>query len=177
VTNTLPILKGLLYPYCANIHVYQCPGNATGSDAETGPLRSLPMIRNYSIEGRMGGANDPGGDTSYILTTAYPEYSKISDIVSPPPSLAINFVDESCNTIDDGYFAIDESTTDWQNSPTGRHNRAAPFGFADGHAEFWRWQVLNGEQDLNAPTVVRGVSSLADLKRVQNAVFLVPPPR
>ncbi len=120
----------------------------------------------------MGGKNDPSDDTTGILTTAYPEYAKLDEIIRPAPSLAINFVDESANTIDDGYFAIDESTSDWQNSPTGRHNRAAPFGFAEGHSEFWKWLVLNGEQDLNAPTIVRGLSSLPDLKRVQNAVFL-----
>ena len=59
VTNPLPIIKGLLYPYCPNIAVYKCPGNTVGSDAEPGPYRNIPPIRNYSIEGRMGGANDP----------------------------------------------------------------------------------------------------------------------
>jgi prepilin-type N-terminal cleavage/methylation domain-containing protein/prepilin-type processing-associated H-X9-DG protein len=177
VTNPLPIIKGLLYPYCPNIAVYKCPGNTVGSDADTGLYRNIPPIRNYSIEGRMGAAHDPdsANDTTYILTAAYPLYDKVTEVMWPSPTMAITFVDESVNTIDDGYFAIDESTTDWQNSPTGRHNRGAPFGFADGHAEFWKWQVINGEQKLNAPTVVGGLSSLPDLKRTQNAVFLPKP--
>jgi prepilin-type N-terminal cleavage/methylation domain-containing protein/prepilin-type processing-associated H-X9-DG protein len=176
VTNIQPIIKGLLYPYCANIHVYQCPGNTKGSDMDSGPYRNIAPIRNYSIEGRMGGANDPGGDTTYILTTAYPEYSKMNDVVWPPPAAAINFVDESVNTIDDGYFAMQDGNTEWQNSPTGRHNGGTPFGFADGHAEFWKWVSLAGDQDINANvSLPGGRNTLQDLKRVQNAVFLAKP--
>ncbi|HEY3857647.1 MAG TPA: prepilin-type N-terminal cleavage/methylation domain-containing protein [Verrucomicrobiae bacterium] len=178
VTNPLPITKGLLFPYCPNIAVYKCPGNVSGSGIESGPLRNVSPIRNYSIEGRMGAGHPPAtaDDTTYILTAAFPLYDKVTEVMWPSPTMAITFVDESINTIDDGYFAVQAATTEWQNSPTGRHNRGAPFGFADGHAEFWKWQVLNGEQMLDAPVINRGVSSLSDLKRVQNAVFLPKPP-
>jgi len=177
VTNIQPIIKGLLYGYCPNYHIYQCPGNTQGSDLDTTPaFRNLPMIRNYSIEGRMGGLNDPLVSTTYVLTAAYPEYSKVDQIMWPAPTQAINFVDESCNTIDDGFFAVDESTTEWQNSPTGRHMKGTQFGFADGHAEHWTWQTLPAEQDLSASvTLGHGVSTLSDLRRVQNAVFLPNP--
>jgi prepilin-type processing-associated H-X9-DG protein len=93
----------------------------------------------------------------------------------PAPTQAINFVDESINTIDDGYFALDLSTSDWQNSPTTRHMRGTQFGFADGHAEHWTWHAISTEQDLNAPVNNRGVNSLSDLVRIQDAVFLPKP--
>jgi prepilin-type N-terminal cleavage/methylation domain-containing protein/prepilin-type processing-associated H-X9-DG protein len=176
VTNLQPIVKGLLYPYCPNYHIYQCPANIEGSILDT-QLPRVVMIRNYSIEGRMGGANDPESPsgTSGILGTAYPEYSKLDQVMWPAPTQAINFVDESCNTIDDGFFAIQTSTTEWQNSPTGRHLKGTQFGFADGHAEHWTWRTLTGEQHLNAPVISSGVSTESDLIRVQNAVFLPKP--
>ncbi len=103
----------------------------------TPSLRNVPMIRNYSIEGRMCGLNDRLLSATYVLTGAYPEYSKANQNMWPAPTPAISFVDESCNTIDDGIFVVDESTTESQNSPTGRHMKGTQFGFADGHAEHW----------------------------------------
>ncbi len=175
VTNLQPILKGLLYSFCPNYNIYHCPANTIGSVLDPS-LRNVVPIRNYSIEGRMGGAHDPSDDTTYVLTAEYPEYSKMDQVMWPAPSQAINFVDESCNTIDDGYFAMQTVTTMWQNSPTARHLKGTQFGFADGHAEHWTWQVLSTEQDLNASvTAVHGQNTESDLIRVQNAVFLRQP--
>ena len=143
VTNLLPIKLGLLYPYCPNYETYRCPANIGGSSMESGVLRNVTMVRNYSIEGRMGAKNDPNTDTTYVLGAAYPLYSKMSDILRPAPTQAINFVDESVNTIDDGYFAMQTVQTEWQNSPTVRHLKGTVFGFADGHSEHWSFRKLS----------------------------------
>ena len=170
-TNLAPILQGLLYPYCPNAGIYRCPACTTGSDQDG--LRNKVMIRNYSIEGRMGGANDPSDNTSTILGTEYPEYWKLDQVHHPSPSQAVNFVDESVNTIDDGYFAMQSGNSIWQNSPTVRHDRGTEFGFADGHAEHWSWRALCKENDLNANvTPAPCGSTLQDLVRLQNAIFL-----
>jgi prepilin-type N-terminal cleavage/methylation domain-containing protein len=176
VTNLLPIKLGLLYPYCPNYETYRCPANIGGSSMESGALRNVTMVRNYSIEGRMGAKNDPNTDTTYVLGAEYPLYSKMADILRPAPTQAINFVDESVNTIDDGYFAVQTVQTEWQNSPTVRHLKGTVFGFADGHSEHWSFRKLSTEQGLDAPVTSTGLDdTLVDLVRVQNAVFLPKP--
>jgi prepilin-type N-terminal cleavage/methylation domain-containing protein/prepilin-type processing-associated H-X9-DG protein len=149
-TNVLALQRGLLYPYNANPGVYRCPG-ATGAK----------LVRNYSIEGRMGG-NLPD-----ILGPQYPDYTKLNQIVSPAPVNAFVFVDESINCIDDGYFAMLSDTTQWQNLPTVRHSKGGTFSFADGHAERWGWKTLNQEYGQFTPVG----NTLADLLRVQSGVF------
>ncbi|HEY3914168.1 MAG TPA: prepilin-type N-terminal cleavage/methylation domain-containing protein [Verrucomicrobiae bacterium] len=169
-TNTACLKAGLLYPYCPSVGIYHCPSVQFGPAAAPKVL----VVRNYSIEGRMGGANDTSDTTSgSLLGTQYPEYWKMDQIISPAPAQAMNFVDESINTIDDGYFAF--STSDypsvWQNSPTVRHMKGSPLGFADGHVEHWSWRILCSEQDLNASTFSSCGNSLVDLTRIRNAVI------
>jgi len=154
-TNTAYIQNSLLYSYNKSTHLYQCPSAKLVTIAGI----TAQQVRHYSIEGRMGG-------TSIQANTA-PNYVKVSDVKSPGPSGAIVFVEESVNTIDDGYFWMDNDLTQWLNSPTVRHNNGASFSFADGHAEHWRWQALNTEQGLKAPVG----STTADRQRVQNAVY------
>src|SRR5690606_25647998 len=112
------------------------------------------LIRHYSMQGRMGGAdaNDArlygAADTSWVLGARYAQYKRESEIANPGPSEAMVFLDESKETVDDGYFAVKApreagGQNIWQNSPTARHNKGAGFSFADGHAEIWRWVVLN----------------------------------
>ena len=111
-------------------------------------------------------------DTTWVLGGTYPQYKKLSEVKNPGPSEAITFVDESIQTLDDGYFAVNANNlTTWQNSPTTRHVKAGLFGFADGHSEIWRWRVLSREQNLDTPANQGGVNTLIDLQRLQRAVF------
>jgi prepilin-type N-terminal cleavage/methylation domain-containing protein/prepilin-type processing-associated H-X9-DG protein len=174
-TNLIAIRQGLLYKYNPNVGVYQCP------TATKGP-KDLPMwvrlVRNYSLEGRMGGASVAdksryglAADTEWVLGSRYPQYSKISQIKNPSPAEAITFVDESVETLDDGYFAVNANTrTEWQNSPTVRHGNSGVFGFADGHGELWRWRALSVEQGLNI-SASAPANTLLDLQRLQRAVW------
>jgi prepilin-type processing-associated H-X9-DG protein len=84
----------------------------------------------------------------------------------------MTFVDESLETVDDGYFAVNYTAhkTDWQNSPTVRHGRSGVLAFADGHAEGWRWRVLNVEQGIYAPSA-GPPNTTADLQRLWRAVL------
>jgi prepilin-type processing-associated H-X9-DG protein len=89
------------------------------------------------------------------------------------------FLDESKETVDDGYFAVKAPAPDgpdiWQNSPTVRHNKGAGFSFADGHAEIWRWQFLNRDQGLDAGLALPGgINSRKDLERLKRAVARLP---
>jgi len=154
-TNVLAIKNGLLYRYNPNIGVYKCP-TANMGPKELAPR--APIVRNYSMEGRMGGANDAQAtkygvsSTEWVLGNSYPQYQKITEILSPAPSQAMVFLDESIETIDDGYFAVNYANEPnaWQNSPTVRHGNACVFAFADGHSELWHWRTLNKDQGLDA---------------------------
>jgi len=166
-TNVNALRTGLLYPYNTNVGVYQCPASLT-IRPKTISQNWVQLVRNYSLEGRMGG----NADTTYVLGPAYPQYKKTSEIAKPSPAEAMTFVDESIETIDDGYFAVNytDGRTRWQNSPTVRHGQAGVFAFADGHSEQWRWRALNVDQELDT-SATGSRNTLVDLQRVQRAVL------
>jgi prepilin-type N-terminal cleavage/methylation domain-containing protein/prepilin-type processing-associated H-X9-DG protein len=156
-TNIQALENGLLFKYNPNVGVYKCPAANKGPD-DMRP--NVPICRNYSMVGRMGGANDAQasrygvGSTEWVLGTTFLQYQKLSDIFDPSPAEAMVFVDESINTIDDGYFAVNgpgNEYSTWQNSPTARHGNSGVFSFADGHSENWRWRTLNNDQGIWAP--------------------------
>jgi prepilin-type N-terminal cleavage/methylation domain-containing protein/prepilin-type processing-associated H-X9-DG protein len=130
--NVTNIMKGLLYTYVGNPMVYQCPAEtkAYTYDGQTGPL-----VRNYSMSGQMNGEDNL---SNYSKTNNVKE----TDILHPPPAMAMVFIHEGV-TIDDGYFAIDVVTRNWQNYPTSLHNNGCNLSFADGHAEHWTWYEQN----------------------------------
>jgi len=159
-TNIIAIQKGLLFRYNPSIGVYLCPTATRGPS--TRPM--VRVVRNYSLEGRMGGANDVDASrykvysTQWVLGDKLLQYRKSTDIRSPTPAEAMTFLDESIETLDDGYFAVnmnDQKNT-WQNSPTVRHGQSGVFAFADGHAERWRWRALRIEQKLSVPLRIAG---------------------
>ena len=113
----------------------------------------------------MGGTED----TAFVLGPQYPQFTKLHEIRAPNPPSALVFVDESIQSVDDGYFAVQLEDL-WMNSPTARHSRGAVFSFADGHAERWQWRALGAEQDWWAPDASAGLNTTADLRRLQNAV-------
>lgn len=180
-TNVLALKKGVLYPYNPNVGLYVCPAAKGGPVLPPAPpnMRNVRLCRHYSLEGRMGGgdASDKARygapDDTWVLGLKYPQYKKLSQIKDPSPSQAITFVDESIETLDDGYFAVNatDERNGWQNSPTARHGQSGVFGFVDGHAESWHWVALSREQQLDVNVVKYGPNTTADLRRVQQAVF------
>jgi prepilin-type N-terminal cleavage/methylation domain-containing protein/prepilin-type processing-associated H-X9-DG protein len=173
-TNIIALKQGLLFPYNPNVGIYQCPTALQGPSG----IPKVRVVRNYSLEGRMGGATAAdkaqygvNNVTDWVLGPNYPQYKKTTEILRPPPSEALTFIDESIETVDDGYFAVNynDRKNQWQNSPTVRHGHSGVLAFADGHAERWRWRVLSVEQDVN--TLYAGPpNTLVDLQRLWRAV-------
>jgi prepilin-type N-terminal cleavage/methylation domain-containing protein/prepilin-type processing-associated H-X9-DG protein len=164
-TNLLAIQQGLLYQYNPNAKIYECPS------ASMGPTGLPKLVRNYSIEHRMG-----GNVTWFYNTASIPNYVKISQVANPAPSSAIVFVDESINTIDDGLYYTspappNPATGTWQNSPTSRHGQGGTFSFADGHAERWGWRALKKENGQNTPVSTYGNLTVSDYTRVIDAIY------
>jgi prepilin-type N-terminal cleavage/methylation domain-containing protein/prepilin-type processing-associated H-X9-DG protein len=179
-TNLWAIRNGLLYKYNPNEGVYVCPtankGPTTSGDAR---VKMIRLVRHYSLQGRMGGATlaDASrygvGETAWVLGTKYSQYRKMAEIKDPSPAEANTFVDESIETLDDGYFAVNAASqiNEWQNSPTARHGQSGVLAFADGHAERIRWSALSVEQVLNASVTQYKVNTTVDLRRFQRLVF------
>jgi len=157
-TNIVAVQKGLLFPYNPSLGVYVCPSAIGGPKS----MQRVRLVRNYSLEGRMGGANAAQEarygaiDTSWVLGSKWPQYQKFSEIRSPSPAQAMTFLDESIETLDDGYFAVNSDLSMWQNSPTVRHGKSGVFAFADGHAERWRWRDLRIDQGLSVSVKLPG---------------------
>lgn len=171
-TNILAVRAGLLYHYNPNVDMYRCPAAKVGPST----MPRTVQVRHYSLQGRMGGADAVDAakygvsDTTWVLGAKYVQYKKLSDVKNPGPAEAMTFVDESVETLDDGYFAVNaaDRVNLWQNSPTARHGKSAAFGFADGHSESWRWLALNEDRKLDAPKLS---PTDPDLLRLQRAVF------
>jgi len=172
-TNEAEIRNGRLFAYNSSVSIYRDPAAVQLPDSLRNQKSRIPrgLVRTYSMNGRMGG----GTDTTGVLGAKYPQFQKYSDIKAPSPSQALVFVDESKETVDDGYYATQAPPSRiWQNSPTARHGRSAAFSFADGHSEVFRWTVLSVDQDLDTPAASsRGGNSINDLKKMQRTV--VPP--
>ncbi len=162
------IRDGRLFRYNTTVAIYRCPA-ATGLMPAilggTPGTQGRSLVRNFSLCGRMGGTDE----TEFVLGSQYLQFHRTTDIQQPSPVNALTFVDESINSVDDGFFAVQLAET-WMNSPTTRHNRGVTFSFADGHAERWKWRALNREQDWWAPAADSAGDSTPDLRRVQNAV-------
>jgi len=178
-TNEADIRNGRLFVYNSSVSIYKDPAAIELPNALKAMKSRIPrgLVRTYSMSGRMGGSDgrDGGVDTSWVLGTKYPQFRKYSDINGPSPSQALVFVDESKETVDDGYYATQAPPSrEWQNSPTARHGRSAAFSFADGHSEVFRWTVLSVDQPLSIQaSASRGGNSINDLKKMQRTV--VPP--
>jgi len=179
VTNEADIRNGKLFVYNGSVGIYKDPAAIELPNALKPMKARIPrgLVRTYSMSGRMGGSDgkDGGVDTTFVLGAKYPQFKKYSDIRGPSPAQALVFVDESKETVDDGYYATQAPPSrTWQNSPTARHGRSAAFSFADGHSEVFRWTVLSVDQTWDvAASASRGGNSINDLKKMQRTV--VPP--
>jgi prepilin-type N-terminal cleavage/methylation domain-containing protein/prepilin-type processing-associated H-X9-DG protein len=181
-TNEADLRNGKLYTYNQSIGIYKDPAAIELPNSLKGQKARIPrgLVRTYSMSGRMGGADAADArfgatDTSWVLGPRYPQFKRFGDILNPSPAGALVFIDESKETIDDGYYATKAPPSSiWQNSPTARHGKAAAFSFADGHAEVFRWRVLSVDQGLDQNSATsRGGNTIDDLKKMQRVV--VPP--
>ena len=82
---------------------------------------------------------------------------------------ALVFLDESVNSVDDGFYYIllGANVPQWVNCPAARHSRGATLSFADGHSERWNWRGITTDLAPNAPVVG---SQRRDLQRLQDAI-------
>ncbi len=166
ITNVNDIKAGMLYSYNSSVSIYLCP--------DTIPVNGQMLVRTVSMQERMGGAdsleaaqngiNDATGD----LGSSYLMFKKTSQINKPSPAVALVFLDESQNSVDDGIYAM--TWTQWKNTPGTRHSRGCTFSFADGHVERWKWRGL--DKELVYYVTPSGAAQSDDFQRLLNTIAL-----
>jgi prepilin-type N-terminal cleavage/methylation domain-containing protein/prepilin-type processing-associated H-X9-DG protein len=132
------LTHGLLYVYNTSVGIYHCPADRTTVFGNPGVLRS----RSVSMTIGMNWGYDD------VTPNPYQSFIKFTAIINPGPSEASVFVDEAGNSIDNNVIGINWGTASdplggtyaYWNTPTSRHNNGGVWGFADGHAEFWKWK-------------------------------------
>ena len=137
-TNSILLSGALLGPYCNRCTtIYKCPEDVV-------PGVRGQRVRSVSMNGQMAGVvignpqpiNQYGGSLNYFI------FHKRYEINRPTPALAWVFIDEHADSIDDGFFRVDmSSTTTWpEDIPASYHGGRGILSFADGHAETKDWQ-------------------------------------
>ena len=125
-----------LFKYCANVGSYHCPGDTR--------LRLMPgsgwAYDSYSKTQNVAGDPGTGGYNGFIQT-----YTRMTDVTSP--SLTFAFI-EDCDWrgFNVGTWEVQWITGAgpgsflWEDPPAMYHGNVDTFSFADGHAEFHKWQ-------------------------------------
>jgi type II secretory pathway pseudopilin PulG len=137
-TNALNLESplGQLWPYSQSLAIYKCPSDPSS------------LIRSVSMNLRMNGSDWPDAPISEFTNP-----NKLSVIVNPAPANAFVFIDERCDSINDGFFVVEMDFTNAMaslgNIPANYHNGCSAISFADGHAEIHRWLDPRTEPPLN----------------------------
>jgi len=164
VRDVASIQSGQLFQYNKSVGIYSCPGAG---------VLPVGQERTVSMNGRMGGADATDAaaygvqDTAGLFGPGYGPFKKMTDIRKP--AMGIVFVDESLNSVGDGFFALILQSDFWENIPTWRHSQGATFSFAEGHAERWGWRAtLPNEPPVNTYATTPALQT--DLTRLQYTI-------
>jgi prepilin-type N-terminal cleavage/methylation domain-containing protein/prepilin-type processing-associated H-X9-DG protein len=143
----LIVKKSRLWPYCGNsVGIWRCPGdNQYSYNVAMGPYagQSMPRQRSISMHSWFNGAD---ADT-FPGCSGYTKYTKMSQVMNPGPAMTIVFLDERCDSINDGEWCT--SMNGWPDEkqswmlidfPASYHGGAGGISFADGHSEIHKWR-------------------------------------
>jgi prepilin-type N-terminal cleavage/methylation domain-containing protein/prepilin-type processing-associated H-X9-DG protein len=140
-TNLVYLTDSKLGPYAnKSAPIYKCP-----SDRE--PAANGTRIRSMSMNAMVG---NPGENTNRF-NPGYVQFFKQQEI--PHPEGIFVFLDEHCDTINDGFFVNRLDDYVWGNLPGSYHNGGVNLSFADGHVESHRWVVAETVQPARKGTV------------------------
>jgi prepilin-type N-terminal cleavage/methylation domain-containing protein/prepilin-type processing-associated H-X9-DG protein len=141
----LMVKKSLLWPYCGNnLAIWRCPGDARYPClANYGPLmgQTVPRQRSYSMLSWFDSEDADGFGPGYTM------YLKTTGVLNPGPAMTIVFVDERCDSINDGEWCTGMSG--WPDQPQSwvivdfpgsYHAGGCSFAFVDGHSEIHQWK-------------------------------------
>jgi prepilin-type N-terminal cleavage/methylation domain-containing protein/prepilin-type processing-associated H-X9-DG protein len=135
------------YRYITSDDVFRCAADKSRLKFN-GKL--LPRVISFSANAFMG----PAGQ----WTTGAPKYKnarRLNDFTGPGPTDVFILLDEHENSINDAhYFSFANydtfSNNPWLDAPSGRHNNAGGFAFADGHSEIHKWKTGGLKKTIRA---------------------------
>jgi prepilin-type N-terminal cleavage/methylation domain-containing protein/prepilin-type processing-associated H-X9-DG protein len=130
-TNLVYLQDCKLAPYLnRSTRVFKCP-------ADREKAANGDRTRSMSMNAMVGNT----GDLTNRFNPTYVQYLKHGQINSP--SATFVFLDEHCDTINDGFFVNQLDDYIWGNVPGSYHNGAVNLAFADGHQERHRWTIAD----------------------------------
>jgi prepilin-type N-terminal cleavage/methylation domain-containing protein/prepilin-type processing-associated H-X9-DG protein len=143
----LIIKKSLLWPYCGNsVGIWRCPADSQyPCIAAAGPYAGqvFPRQRSVSMLSWFNGSDADGFTGCY----GYKKYAKMNEVIKPGPAMTIVFLDERCDSINDGEWC--SSMNGWPDQsgswvmidfPGSYHGGAGGLSFVDGHSEIHKWK-------------------------------------
>jgi prepilin-type N-terminal cleavage/methylation domain-containing protein/prepilin-type processing-associated H-X9-DG protein len=151
------VQDGAMWPYIGQLKIYKCPTGIRGE------------VNTYMIVDAMNGATSPLG---IPVDQAPPGvYVKRRTEIKRPGDRMV-FVDEGKTSPQS--WTIHYSQASWWDTPPVRHGDGTNFSFADGHAEYWKWQdvrtVKLAKDRASHPDLV-ALSDNPDIQRVQRAFW------
>jgi prepilin-type processing-associated H-X9-DG protein len=113
--------------------------------------RLQPRVISFAANAFMG----PASSWVSPLLTRYKNVRKLGDLTGPGPTDIYILLDEHENSINDAhYFPFDNLSAyrnnKWLDAPSGRHNNAGGFAFADGHSEIHKFRTPGLKKTLKS---------------------------
>jgi len=135
-TNAQYLRGGALGPYTAkSLEIYKCPADKLLSDVG-------PRNRSCAMSQWVGNWDNQ----SSLFSSQHRVFLKLAHFTRPGPAMTWVLLDECPDSINDGYFTLHMTDSNWDDVPASTHNGAGGFSFADGHAEIKKW--LDGNTKL-----------------------------
>ncbi|PYL00500.1 MAG: prepilin-type cleavage/methylation domain-containing protein [Verrucomicrobia bacterium] len=158
VTNVEWVKNGVLARYTSSaLGVYKCPADNLVSPTER--KAGFPYrLRSNSMNALFGYSGTDGHDDrdgKAWADQSYRQFLKQSEV--PQPAFTWLTVDEHPDSINDSFFIVNRTASQWGDTPASYHNRACGFSFVDGHAEIKKWQSrtsVYGVKYLAGPPVI-----------------------
>ncbi len=169
--NVRNITDGVIYPYLANTRVYRCPSDTKKFIAGSNP--QTPRARIFSMSTYMNGPvpGDPAPGVNHIDATQRWKRVKVKASQINRASTVMVFLDEGDGSLDDGHFLYSSPDNPgykntWMNTPSWRHSNGTVMTFADGHAEYWKWNC----PEVSVPGTQATLKTVNDLRRLEATV-------
>ena len=148
ISNPNGTLHGSIGGYAKAPGTYHCPADKSTTYAALNSVYGspLPRVRSVSCNQYVGCHQYDYQHSTYSLqgpTAGIPfrPYFKTTDLGVGGLSSAdiFSFLDENPESINDGYFEIEEPDTGINDRPAINHGNSSSFAFTDGHAALHKW--------------------------------------
>ena len=151
VTNVEWVKNGVLGPYTAGaVGIYKCPadqfiGPAQRQKGWTQRNRSMAMNALFGFSESNPTPDERAGHS--WTDAAYRQFLKTTQV--PKPAFTWLTIDEHPDSVNDAFFIVSRTASNWGDVPASYHNGACGFSFSDGHAEIRKWLSGTSKYPVN----------------------------